>query len=95
MTTARKARIFDGMIEFLMQTEDPQVVANKLRNYGMTEKEVNELTRPLRVCEHCLMAIESHEGNQHARRIYVDEEDPTESRCDWCEEDGFDMLYEI
>lgn len=47
------------------------------------------------VCEHCLMGIEAHEGPQHARVIWVDEEDPEESYCDWCEESGFDQLYEI
>jgi hypothetical protein len=49
----------------------------------------------LYVCEHCLWAIESREGNQRALRIYVDEENETESKCDWCEENGFDTLYEI
>ena len=41
------------------------------------------------------MAIESHEGNQATLRHSVDEEDPVESRCDWCEEEGFDTLYEL
>lgn len=45
------------------------------------------------VCEHCLQAIESHEGNQITRTHYVDEDD--NSQCDWCEDDGFDTLYEI
>ena len=49
----------------------------------------------LRVCAHCLLAIESHEGDQRALRVYVDEESETESRCDWCGESGFDVLYEI
>lgn len=47
------------------------------------------------VCDRCLMAIESHEGNQATLRHSVDEEDPVESRCDWCEEEGFDTLYEL
>ena len=47
------------------------------------------------VCEKCLMGIECHEGTQATMRHYVDEEDTTESRCDWCEEDGFDTLYEL
>lgn len=51
--------------------------------------------RPMRVCLHCLWGIEAHEGNQSARVIYVDEEDEEESFCDWCEESGFDTLYEI
>lgn len=47
------------------------------------------------VCEHCLMAIESREGNQATMRHWVDEEDAEESKCDWCEQDGFDTLYEL
>lgn len=48
---------------------------------------------PLRVCERCLMAIESREGQQITRKIYVDEDDP--QKCDWCETDDNDVLYEI
>ena len=44
------------------------------------------------ICERCLMAIESREGNQATLRHSVDDE---ESKCDWCEEDGFDTLYEL
>lgn len=47
------------------------------------------------VCEHCLMGIESKEGNQAQLKHYVDEMDAVESRCDWCHECGFDMLYEL
>jgi hypothetical protein len=47
------------------------------------------------VCEKCLMGIECHEGTQATRRHYVDEEDPAESKCDWCEDVGFDTLYEL
>ena len=47
------------------------------------------------VCEHCLMAIESREGNQATLAHYIDEEDDIESKCDWCEEVGFDLLYEL
>lgn len=47
------------------------------------------------VCSQCLQAIESHEGNQIALAIFVDEEDEENSRCDWCGESGFDELYEI
>lgn len=48
---------------------------------------------PLRVCERCLLAIESREGEQITRKIYVDEDNP--QKCDWCEESDFDILYEI
>lgn len=47
------------------------------------------------VCEHCLMGIESHEGNQATLRHYVDETDAVDSKCDWCKECGFDTLYEL
>lgn len=47
------------------------------------------------VCEHCLWAIESREGNQATLSHYVDEEDECSSKCDWCGEDGFDLLYEL
>ena len=47
------------------------------------------------VCEHCLMAIESHEGNQAQLKHYVDEHDAIESKCDWCKSCGHDTLYEL
>ena len=52
-------------------------------------------TDNMRVCEHCLMAIESREGSQATMKHGVDEEDELESKCDWCEETGFDVLYEL
>lgn len=50
------------------------------------------LRKTMWVCEHCRMAIESKEGNQATLVHYVDE---NESKCDWCEEIGFDTLYEL
>lgn len=47
------------------------------------------------VCEHCLEAIESREGNQATLSHYVDETDAVDSRCGWCKECGFDTLYEL
>lgn len=47
------------------------------------------------VCDHCLAAIESREGNQATLRHWVDEDDDEESRCDWCKECGLDTLYEL
>ncbi len=47
------------------------------------------------VCEHCLWAIESREGNQATLRHSVDEDDDVESECDWCGGNGFDTLYEL
>lgn len=57
----------------------------------------------MKVCNRCLMAIEAHEGAQTHRKIYVDdaqyydstEEYEHDSTCEWCEENGFDELYEI
>ena len=49
----------------------------------------------LKVCEYCLGAIESHEGYHPTIELYVDAEDPTQSTCDWCEESGFDTLYQF
>jgi hypothetical protein len=47
------------------------------------------------VCEHCLMGIESREGNLATLRHYIDEDDGVNSLCDWCEENGFDVLFEL
>ena len=52
-------------------------------------------TNKMWVCQHCLWAIESREGYLPTIPHYVDEEDCNESKCDWCEEDGFDLLYEL
>lgn len=51
--------------------------------------------KKLRVCEHCLWAIESREGNLPTLKVYVDEESEAESTCMWCEDNGFYILYEI
>ena len=57
--------------------------------FNMKDKEY------LYVCERCLMAIESREGNL-ARKIYrTDEEDELDCTCDWCEEGGFSELYQL
>ena len=47
------------------------------------------------VCEHCLVAIESREGNQATLVHYVDENDDVGSKCECCNEVGFDTLYEL
>lgn len=47
------------------------------------------------VCEHCLYAIEAHEGKQVTIKHEVDEENEQESKCDFCEESGFCELYEL
>lgn len=53
------------------------------------------LRKSMWVCDHCLTAIESREGNQAVLKHFVDEDDDVESKCDWCEEVGFDTLYEL
>jgi hypothetical protein len=53
----------------------------------------------LRVCKNCLLAIECHEGKQATITHYIDECDEENfeenSKCEWCEENGFDTLYEL
>lgn len=56
---------------------------------------MNEERENMWVCKKCLMAIVSREGNQATMPHYIDEEDENESKCDWCEEGGFDVLYEL
>lgn len=52
----------------------------------------------LKVCWHCLLAIESREGQQSTVRHVIDPDD-IDTMCDWCEktadEGGFDELYEL
>ncbi|MBR4889709.1 MAG: hypothetical protein IKU15_00135 [Clostridia bacterium] len=50
----------------------------------------------MKVCKRCLEAIECKEGYQPTLKLCIDEDDDTQdSKCDWCEEDGFDILYEL
>ena len=49
----------------------------------------------LKVCEHCLAAIESREGRQVTRTHYIDSDDLEGSKCEWCENEGFNVLYEL
>ena len=59
------------------------------------EKGMVNMTEPtLKVCEHCLMAIESREGTLPTLKHYIDSDD-TDAKCDWCEETEIDVLYEI
>lgn len=51
--------------------------------------------KTLKVCRSCRMGIESREGTLPILTRYVDSESEDESTCDWCEESGFDTLYEI
>ena len=58
-----------------------------------------EERKNLWICERCLAAIISREGNQailpHDIALEFDEDDVEATKCDWCEQDGFDRLYEL
>lgn len=51
------------------------------------------------VCERCLRAIESREGSQvtikHDISLENDDANCNNSICEWCELEGFDVLYEL
>ena len=55
----------------------------------------DEEERNMRVCQRCLAAIESREGNVPTLKHYVDEDDDEASKCEWCDQFGFDVLYEL
>ena len=65
------------------------------------KEEISMEHENLWVCEHCLMAIKSREGNQATLKHYVDNEewfDSTEeyeqaSKCDWCGEVDSEYYY--
>lgn len=61
--------------------------------YMFDEPPKHEEEKPLRVCAHCLAAIESREGRQAVREIYIDEDEP--QTCEWCESETDDILYEF
>lgn len=81
-----KDSVQDSSYDYVVKGEDPVELAME------AEGEPEEETAPLRVCEHCLQGIEAHEGRQFVKPIYFDGNNGV---CDWCEEDGFDKLYEI
>ena len=68
------------------------IIAQSTLMYVDYKEEISMEHENLWVCEHCLAAIESREGNQATLKHYVDED---ESKCDWCEESGFYELYEL
>lgn len=75
-----------------------KAIATKRKSEGWRPHygEVNlDRDKNMYVCENCLGYIESREGPQRATPIMVDEDDLIESKCDWCDECGFDTLYEI
>lgn len=55
-------------------------------------------THKMRVCGHCLQAIECHEGKQFAREVDYWDFD-ADTTCEWCGEDCegetlYDILFE-
>jgi len=72
-------------------------------NYGLDYDEWDSIPygencghrESLWVCEHCLWAIESREGNQARLAHSVDEMDAIDSRCEWCKSCGHGTLYEL
>lgn len=85
-----RVEVFPYAQPLLIELNESQ---QKIRLYMLHQPTETEEPAPLRVCERCLMAIESREGSQITRKIYVDEDDP--QKCDWCETDDNDILYEI
>ena len=53
------------------------------------------MKKKIRVCDRCLHAIVNKEGKHLVSAECVDETNPIESRCEWCGETGFDMIYSI
>ena len=68
-------------------------VAEALINKGVIKIEI-EGEHNLRVCDHCLAAIQSREGYLPYITVHVDLEDD-KGKCEWCEQDGYDTLYEL
>lgn len=64
--------------------------ANYYVDFNTTEVQIRR--KNLWVCDHCLAAIESREGTQCTLKHYIDEGN---SECDWCNDVGFDVLYEL
>ena len=68
-------------------------VTEALIEKGVIKVEV-EGEHNLRVCDHCLAAIQSREGYLPTITVHVDLEDD-KGKCEWCEQDGYDTLYEL
>ena len=55
-----------------------------------------EPAAPLRLCWRCLAGLECKEGPQSTIAIEWDEDDENDDfRCDWCDSDMEDTLYEL
>lgn len=64
-------------------------------NVDFEESDFSKENNTLRVCEYCLLSIESRGEDVSKKTVYVDEDDEEESLCQLCGENGFDKLYEI
>jgi hypothetical protein len=80
------------MVESVCEEFDITVEDWDSISYGEDAEEDDDC---LYVCEHCLMAIESREGNQVVQMYHIDETDPHASKCGWCKDRGFDRLYKL
>lgn len=59
---------------------------------------IMQLPDHMKVCESCLCAIEAHEGRQFVRTLDPYEwgvSEPEELECDFCNDSGFDQLFEL
>lgn len=69
--------------------------------YSSLAESLEDDNHNLRVCGHCLAAINSHEGRQPFITIYADDFDVEDLdgenglTCEWCDEPGFDGLFEL
>lgn len=52
-------------------------------------------TKKMLVCEECYEEIQSRGECGHGKLLYVDETNERESKCDFCGENEFDILYMI
>lgn len=86
-----KLRVLNDTMEQLKPLVDAYLNEPPCEN----EKPKNSLSGNLMVCQQCLSAIESREGSQASKTHSVDAENETTSICDWCEETGNDVLYEL
>lgn len=62
---------------------------------GFLKDRIEAQRKTMWVCERCLSAIECHEGKQAIMEHSVDEHNAQESYCEWCDEVGFDTLFEL
>lgn len=86
-----KLRVINDTMEQLKPLVDAYLNETPCEN----KKPKNSLSDNLMVCQQCLSAIESKEGPQASKTHRVDTEDNDTSVCDWCEEPGNDVLYEL